>query len=84
MKLKYIQLQSGSIVFPKNPPKTYPGFYRDDVNANLFHPDFIPCRHREKKVFEMPCGKDGVCWWCTLLNKEVTVPVCFTCDVETK
>lgn len=80
--MRHRTLESGAIIFPKrgDPPKHIEGYIQDETDPYVFHPDFIPCKHREKVCSKSRCGKLMIFHRCKLLEKTINPLICETCD----
>ena len=85
-------LPNGDVVFPNRgkPPVIVPGYFQDDKDPWLWHPDFVECNHREQKLLRKPCNQEPVgyrtytAYWCNHFKKEVNAAFCSRCDYEPK
>lgn len=85
-------LPNGDIIFPQRgkPPKIVPGYYQDDKDVWLWHPDVDDCKYREKLTINKPCRndprgyKEQVIIRCKYFNEDISLARCQNCDVEPK
>jgi hypothetical protein len=84
--MRYHQLDNGDILFRQSetPPKIVPGFYQDDKDPRLWHPDFVDCKHRLKTNVKLPCGRLCLKYFCPIFNKVVDARICSNCEEEDK
>lgn len=80
--MKY--LRDGSILFSRSEslPKQLPGYQPDPGDPYHWNPEPLPCKHRERRIIELPCKNCRVAYHCHFFKQDVTLASCNDCDEE--